>query len=117
MCWDEKTQALTNAPINKMAPGVSWIYNWAVAPTGSATNIGQGDGKMAFLPMCWNASFDETALRNYLTQHQGEVQYLLAFNEPNLAWNVGGAPTGSRCMAQGEATRQRLWIGNCSSCS
>ena len=91
MSWDEKTQALTNAPINKMAPGVSWIYNWAVAPSGSATNIGQGDGKMAFLPMCWNASFDETALRNYLTQHQGEVQYLLAFNEPNLAWNVGGA--------------------------
>lgn len=91
MCWDEKTQALSNTPIEKMAPGVSWIYNWGVAPTGSATNIGQGEGKIAFLPMCWNGSFNETTIRNYLSQHQGEVKYLLAFNEPNLSWNVGGA--------------------------
>ena len=91
MCWDEKTQALSNTPIEKMAPGVSWIYNWGVAPTGSATNIGQGEGKIAFLPMCWNGSFNETTIRNYLSQHQGEVKYLLSFNEPNLSWNVGGA--------------------------
>lgn len=91
MCWDEKTQALSNAPIEKMAPGVSWLYNWGVAPTGSPTNIGQGEGNIAFLPMCWNASFNETAMRNYLSQHQGEVKYLLAFNEPNLSWSVGGA--------------------------
>ena len=91
MCWDEKTQVLSNTPIEKMAPGVSWIYNWGVAPTGSATNIGQGEGKIAFLPMCWNGSFNETTIRNYLSQHQGEVKYLLAFNEPNLSWNVGGA--------------------------
>lgn len=91
MCWDEKTQALSNTPIEKMAPGVSWIYNWGVAPTGSATNIGQGEGKIAFLPMCWNGSFNETTIRNYLSQHQGEVKYLLAFNEPNLSWSVGGA--------------------------
>lgn len=89
--WDEKTQKLTDAPIQKMAPGISWLYNWGAAPVGSPTTLGQGEGKMAFLPMCWNASFDETAIRNYLSQHQGDVEYLLAFNEPNLSWNVGGS--------------------------
>jgi len=91
VCWDEKTQALTNAPIDKMSPGVSWLYNWGVTPTGTASNIGLGDGDIAFLPMCWNASFNETQLRNYLTQHPGQTKYLLAFNEPNLSWNVGGS--------------------------
>lgn len=91
MCWDEKTQPMTDAPIRKMAPGVSWYYNWGVAPTGNPTMIGTGDNQMAFLPMCWNASFDEAQLRGYLSQHQGEVRYLLAFNEPNLSWNVGGS--------------------------
>lgn len=89
--WDEKTQALSASVIGKMAPGVCWFYNWGVAPTGTADNLGLGDGKMAFLPMCWNDNFNETQLRNYLSQHQGETRYLLAFNEPNLSWNVGGA--------------------------
>lgn len=91
MCWDEKTQPMTDTPIQKMAPGVSWYYNWGVAPTGNATMIGTGLDQMAFLPMCWNGAFDETQLRSYLSQHQDEVKYLLAFNEPNLSWNVGGS--------------------------
>ena len=88
VCWDEKTQALTATPIEKMAPGIAWLYNWGEAPTGTPANLGT---EMAFLPMCWNASFNETRLRNYLTAHKGEVKYLLAFNEPNLSWNVGGS--------------------------
>lgn len=88
VCWDEKTQALTAAPIKKMTPGIAWLYNWGEAPTGTPANLGT---EMAFLPMCWNASFDETRLRNYLTAHKGEVKYLLAFNEPNLSTNVGGS--------------------------
>lgn len=91
ICWDEKTQLLTDAPLQKMVPGVCWLYNWSTAPMGSTSVLGAGSDQMFFLPMCWNASFDESALRNYLTQHQGEVKYLLAFNEPNLAWTAGGA--------------------------
>ena len=83
VCWDEKTQPLTDALAGKMASGVSWFYNWGVAPV--------GDASLQFLPMCWNGSFDETQLRQYLTQHQDEDRYLLAFNEPNLSWTVGGS--------------------------
>ena len=92
ICWDEKTQPISDKPLQKMASGISWYYNWGVSPQGTtATLIGQGDGKVAFLPMCWNAAFYETVLRNYLTAHKGEVKYLLAFNEPNLSTGVGGS--------------------------
>lgn len=91
ICWDEKTQALTTTPIEKMAPGVAWLYTWGATPVGTPANLGSGDGKMAFLPMAWNAAFNETSLRSYLTAHKGEVKYLLAFNEPNLGTGVGGS--------------------------
>ena len=91
VCWDESTQNISDAPLQKMAPGVAWYYNWGQTPQGTTTLIGQGDGRVAYLPMCWNGDFNETNLRNYLTAHPGEVKYLLAFNEPNLSWNVGGA--------------------------
>ena len=94
MCWDESTQPLTDAPISKMAPGVSWYYNWGQTPqAASVTLIGTTDG-IDFVPMCWNGAFNETALREYLTLHAQPSTlnpYLLGFNEPNLAWNVGGA--------------------------
>jgi len=96
MCWDESTQPLTDAPISKMAPGVSWYYNWGQTPqAASVTLIGTPDG-IDFVPMCWNGAFNETALREYLTLHSPlsslhSHPYLLGFNEPNLAWNVGGA--------------------------
>ena len=84
ICWDEGNQKLTDAPVSKMAPGISWIYNWGQSLQGDASNIGAGDGKMVLLPMCWNGGFDETALCDYLTAHP-EVQYLLGFNEPNFS--------------------------------
>lgn len=89
ICWDEKNQQFTGAPIAKMAPGVAWVYNWGVAPTGSSTVF--TPTTMTFIPMCWNGDFNDTSLRQYLTAHQGEVEYLLAFNEPNLQYSAGGS--------------------------
>jgi hypothetical protein len=89
ICWDEKNQQFTGAPIAKMAPGVAWVYNWGVAPTGSSTVF--TPTTMTFIPMCWNGDFNDTSLRQYLTAHQGEVKYLLAFNEPNLQYSAGGS--------------------------
>lgn len=37
--WDEKTQKLSDAPIDKMLPGISWLYNWGPTPSGSAANL------------------------------------------------------------------------------
>lgn len=83
ICWDEKTQKLTDAPVNKMMPGVSWIYTWGEAVNGSATNVGTEEG-MGFAPMAWGKGFNENALRNYIREHKN-VKYLLGFNEPNFA--------------------------------
>lgn len=89
VCWDEKTQPLTAATLQKLAPGVSWLYNWGVTPTATAAPIGP-DGLVAFAPMCWNGAFNETALRAYLDTHPG-VTYLLGFNEPNISGASGGS--------------------------
>ncbi|MBQ2553595.1 MAG: hypothetical protein II562_00660 [Prevotella sp.] len=90
MCWDEKTQALTNTTVAKMAPGVSWLYNWGVAPTGSASNLGAGES-MDFAPMCWNSAYNESKLRSWLNAHPG-AKYLLAFNEPNFSSQANMTP-------------------------
>lgn len=82
--WDEKTQHITNAPIEKMLPGVSWFYNWGATPTGNATNLGTADG-MGFAPMCWNGNFNEKTIRDYISSHRDGVKYLLGFNEPNFS--------------------------------
>lgn len=95
VCWDESTQPLTDAPVSKMAPGVSWYYNWGQTPQAAGTTLIDAADGMAYVPMCWNGNFNETALRNYLTSRTSRLapqsSLLLGFNEPNLTWNVGGS--------------------------
>lgn len=88
--WDEKTQAISESPVSKMAPGVSWIYNWGTKPRNAVANLGP-KGDMEFVPMCWNAGFDETELRQWLTDNPG-VRYLLGFNEPNFSAQANMTP-------------------------
>lgn len=88
--WDEKTQKLSNAPIDKLLPGVSWIYTWGENPQGVADNLGNEDGIM-FIPMAWGRNFNETAIRNYIKEHSS-VKYLLGFNEPNFAAQANMTP-------------------------
>ena len=89
VCWDEKTQTLTDATLSKMSPGIAWLYTWGETPVGQ-TSLLDADGGIAFLPMTWNGDFDEAKLRAYLSAHPG-ARYLLAFNEPNLSGSVGGS--------------------------
>lgn len=88
--WDEKTQAISESPVSKMAPGVSWIYNWGTKPRNAVANLGP-KGDMEFVPMCWNANFDETELRQWLAANPG-VRYLLGFNEPNFSAQANMTP-------------------------
>ena len=78
-------QAWTKA----LQPGVSWTYNWGVAPEPDALRSAQPDG-IRFAPMCWNHQFDEAKLRRYLTLHP-EAELLLGFNEPNFTSGDGGS--------------------------
>lgn len=88
--WDEKTQPISEQAVSKMAPGVSWIYNWGTKPRNTVANLGREDG-MEFVPMCWNANFDEAELRRWLTDNPG-VRYLLGFNEPNFSAQANMTP-------------------------
>ena len=88
--WDEKTQKMSGLPISKMAPGVSWVYNWGIKPGNDLSGTGP-QGMMDFVPMCWNGNFDEAGLRRWLTDNPG-VRYLLGFNEPNFSAQANMTP-------------------------
>ena len=74
--WDERNvnSYLSDAAIEKMAPGVSWIYTWGQTPKGTTTLLGTGEeGSMDFAPMCWRGTYDANAIRNYVKNHPGRV--------------------------------------------
>ena len=66
---------------------VTWAYNWTITP-GNSNSIGAGE--VAYIPMIWGGSFNETGLRAYLDANKGKVKYLLGFNEPNMSGGDGG---------------------------
>ena len=90
IAWDEKTQALSDATVLTMAPGVAWVYNWGVAPRNEVQALGPATS-VDFVPLCWNDNFDEAALRSYLDSHPGG-KVLLGFNEPNFSAQAGMTP-------------------------
>jgi RNA polymerase sigma factor (sigma-70 family) len=59
------------------ASGATWFYNWGATPSGVASPPG-----VAYVPMIWGASNVTSAT---LAQVKTESQYLLGFNEPDLA--------------------------------
>lgn len=92
----ENNVCYTQGWVDQLKAGVAWTYDWTVTPynpsQGNAVPEGLGPGKdMEFMPMCWNANFDETALRGYLSSHPG-VKYLLGFNEPNFSAQANLTP-------------------------
>ncbi|MBD5440928.1 MAG: hypothetical protein HDR33_07925 [Treponema sp.] len=80
---------LNTAQVDALSQGkkVTWAYNWAITPD-SSNSIGSGE--VAYIPMIWGGSFDETDLRAYLDANKGRVKCLLGFNEPNMGGNEGG---------------------------
>ncbi len=74
-----------------LSPEISWWYNWSEAPEGSVATV-FGDYNFEFVPMTWNGNFNETKLRNFLTNHP-ETKYLLAFNEPNFLHQANLTPS------------------------
>lgn len=92
--WDERNTAsyLSDAAIEKMAPGVSWVYTWGQTPKGTTTLLATGEeGSMDFAPMCWKGTYDANAIRNYVKKHPG-VKHLLGFNEPNFSAQANMTP-------------------------
>ena len=85
----ENNPHYTEAWAQALRPGVSWTYNWAVAPEPNGLHSAEADG-IRFAPMCWNHQFSEQKLRRYLDAHP-ETEVLLGYNEPNFTSGDGGS--------------------------
>ena len=84
-------------PVSDMADlqavaNCAWYYNWGQSPANTIVN----DVKdyIDYTPMAWGASYNEAALRTYLTNHP-EVKYLLGFNEPNFIEQANLGPVAA----------------------
>ncbi len=73
----------------------AWYYNWSQEPGSSVINSVKN--YIDYTPMAWGASYDETALREYLTNHP-EIEYLLGFNEPNFLEQANIGPVAAAEM-------------------
>lgn len=89
--WDEKTVSLGESHCRLLSNGVSWVYNWGPDPKSPLLYSGNS---MGFAPMCWNGSYDEKRIRDYVSVHP-ETKYLLGFNEPNFSAQANMTPAAA----------------------
>lgn len=73
-----------------LEPGVGWYYTWGGSPGKGYDGIDEYDG-LEFVPMCWNASYNADAIREWCKGHP-ETKYLLGFNEPNFTAQANMSP-------------------------
>merc|ERR1712130_751321 len=87
--------ACTNCPFTAADCGMSFWWNWDVAPTDYLVN-GITVGNAEFVPMLWGSGY--AGISNYTSiPHLLKGSYMMAFNEPDHygppCWNkadVGG---------------------------
>lgn len=85
LCVDQgKTNA---ADFAALTSGVSWFYDW-----GTSTSIDYASSGIVFVPMTWSTGYNKNDLTNFLDKHP-EVEYLLAFNEPNFRSQSNATPS------------------------
>jgi len=82
--------SLTNAQVEALAPGVSWVYNWGASPGSIYV-----EDEMEFIPMCWGANQGTLdAVKAYLDSGATPTA-ILGLNEPNLRGQAFITPEAS----------------------
>lgn len=87
---------LGDSPANDiplLGTGCSWSYNWGPVTTEKAFGLFSEYG-MDFCPMAWNSAWDEDAVRKLKAAHP-ELEYILAYNEPNLMDQANMTPSAA----------------------
>lgn len=79
------------ADLAAISQGISWWYNWHHMPDLMIQDVYQDYG-VNFVPMAWNGGFDDQGMRDYLAANP-EVEYILAFNEPNFIEQANMTPS------------------------
>lgn len=74
-----------------LEPGLSWLYNWGPAPS-DALDAEFVKYDIDFVPMAWNASYNEGRITQFVSAHPN-CKYILAYNEPNLSDQARMTPT------------------------
>lgn len=75
------------AQLEVVEPGVTWFYNWA----NTVGSYLADQEYLEFVPMCWNANFNEDNIRAYAKAHPN-CKYILGFNEPNFTAQANMTP-------------------------
>ena len=78
------------ADMNTASEGISWWYNWAARPD-AAIRTTYTDYQVDFAPQAWNAA-GISGVNAWVVQ-DGNVKYLLGFNEPNFKAQANMTPT------------------------
>jgi hypothetical protein len=69
------------------SPLLNWVYNYSPQPTGDAN--GYPYGNLSFVPMLWGQNNSDTFLST--VEASPNYDYVLGFNEPDMATSVGGS--------------------------
>lgn len=77
-----------------LEPGVSWYYNWGNTPGSGYKGQIKNDETLEYVPMAWNANYNEDNIRAYCKEHKN-VKYLLGFNEPNFTAQANMTPAAA----------------------
>ena len=73
------------ADVKVLAPGISWYYNWGNTISEYFDGI-ITENNIMFIPMFWNGVDSASCARvRTLKLRHPELEYILGFNEPNLA--------------------------------
>jgi hypothetical protein len=81
----------SQADMAAISKNISWWYNWAATPESAVASVFPNYA-MDFVPMAWNGSFNEAALRTFYASHP-DSKYLLGFNEPNFTTQANMKPS------------------------
>ncbi len=66
-----------------LGPAVSWSYDWSNNVPSAKVQEQFDRYGMEYIQMTWNDQYSPDSIRKYKREHP-EVEYILAFNEPNL---------------------------------
>lgn len=95
MCYN--SFALPDVEIPLFAPAVSWVYNWSSnAPKEDIFSEFKKHG-VTFIPMLWNGKWDPNNIKAIKEQNP-DLQYILAFNEPNLTDQANMTPAQAAAL-------------------
>ena len=81
----------------QLGPGVSWAYNWSNRTPSDELYASLNGNGINFVPMLWNGNWSADNIKAIKSQNP-DLQYILAFNEPNLTDQANMTPAQAAAL-------------------